>query len=115
MSQVKLSQLIQLHALAKPLIEKAMLEVIWDDDDEITMRKFAEQVNQWGAGPTVSIHRDVPLGLGDTDALIRFVLSLYQLYEDNPAIQKKNFERLLLQINRDIYLEVWEEFFGDEP
>ena len=91
-----------------------MLDVIWDDDDEVLLRRTIETIHRMGAEPIVRIELDAPLGLGDTDALIRFVLSLYQLYEGEPAFRKENFERLLVQINRDVFLEVWEDIFGLE-
>ena len=115
MKKVKLSGLVALHTKAKPAIEKAMLEVVWDQENEELMLGLAKMINQWGADPFVKLEIDVPMGLGDADALIRFALSLYQLYENEKGFKKENFERLLIQINRDIYLDVFEDIFGEEP
>jgi hypothetical protein len=109
MKNVNLSQLVEIHATAKPIIEKAMLEVVWDDDDDALLLQLAQKVNKLGADEDVKVALDAELGLGDTDALVRFVLSLYQMHQDDPKIEHENFERLLIQVNKDMYWEIYEE------
>ena len=112
--KVKLSSLVKLHTDALPVIEKAMLDVVWDEEDQSLNYNTAMEVNKLGSVPGMAVEKDVPLGLGDTDALIRFFLSLVQLHRKNPEIRKEHFERLFIQLNRRVYKEAYNDIFSDE-
>lgn len=110
--KVKLSEMIKCHTEAMPAIEKAMLDVVWDEQDEHLLKSVAEKYNQWGESKFVLVEHDVPLGLGDSVALIRFGLSLFQLHEKDWGFNLENFERLLIQVNRAAYNELKKEIFS---
>lgn len=112
--KVKLSHLVALHQKVIPAIEKAMLDVVWDEEDEALLREVAEEMNRLGRSPDADIEHDVPLGLGDADALIRFGLSLYQLHEEVGKLAYEHFERLLRPVNEAVFKEVADEIFGEE-
>jgi hypothetical protein len=113
MNKIKLSDIVKLHEKAKPAIEKAILEVLWDEDDEALMKATAEQINAWGGDPTTLVEPDVPLGLGDTDVLIRFLFSLFQIFEDEGDFKLANFYLICKSINRPVTREVSSELFGE--
>jgi hypothetical protein len=113
-NQVKLSHLVALHQKATPVIEKAMLDVVWDNEDEALLRQVTDELNRLGADPDVDIDHDVPLGLGDTDALIRFGLSLFQLHEESGKLSLDSFENLLRPINEAVFDEVFDDIFNAE-
>lgn len=112
MLKVKLSELVKLHTKALPAIENAMLDVVWTEEEEILLHQIGSQINSWGAEEGMALEKDVPIGLGDSLALIRFGLSLYQLYEDDHDFKLENFKRILSQVNLRIYNEVKTEIFS---
>lgn len=109
--KVKLSELVKLHTKAMPAIENAMLDIVWTEEEEILLHKLGSQINSWGSTPGMALEKDVPLGLGDAVALIKFGLSLYQLFEDDPDFKLENFERILSQVGLRIYREIAGELF----
>lgn len=111
---VKLSHIVSLYEQAKKPIEKAMLDTPWTLEDEQLLRYVCEQIAQWGDNPEVTLDFDVPMGLGDKDALIRFFLSLSELFDEQlPGVNRKSFQSLLSNISPDIVVEVSEEIFND--
>lgn len=110
--KIKLSQLVEQHSMALPIIEKAMLDVAWDEKDESTLEQITRQINLWGSVSGMAVEKDVPLGLGDAYALIRFILSLCKLFEKSIDLKREHFERLLVQINRRVCKEVYEDIFS---
>lgn len=113
-SKVKLSEIVKCHSEAMPAIEKTMLDVAWDEEDEKLLQSIADKYNQWGREKFVMVEHDVPIGLGDSVALIRFGLSLFQLNEQNPDFKFEHFERLLIQVNHSIFKEIKKEIFEEE-
>ena len=116
MPRVKLSRIVQLYTFSRPVIEKAALGVAWDETDQEKLGKIARQIKFWGSQDDFAIERDVPLGLGDTDALIRLFLSVYQLYApEDKTVKLEQFEKVCLLINEDVYWEVADEILDQLP